>query len=86
MFWASSCSGLFCEETLVGVCGSAMMPWQQWTAAEATMRDTGAQKVERHVGDSSTGPTLRAEEIIDGGKQEEAGSTHCNYYLFGCLK
>lgn len=66
MLWAGTCSGLlFCKERLVGqVCGSAMMAWQQWTAAEATVRDTGTQKVERHVGDSSTGPTLRTEKIF----------------------
>lgn len=66
MLWAGSCSGLlFCKERLVGqVCGSAMMAWQQWTAAEATVRDTGTQEVERHMGDSSTGPTLRTEKIF----------------------
>lgn len=40
------------------------MPWQQWTATEATGRDTSTQKVERHMGDSSVGPTLRTEKII----------------------
>lgn len=62
---AGSWSGLlFCKERLAGqVCGSAMVAWHQWTAAEATVRDTSTQKVERHVGDSSTRPTLKTEIV-----------------------
>lgn len=86
MLWAGSFSGLFCKERLVGqVCGSAMMVWQQWTAAEATVRDTGTQKVERHMGDSSTGPTLRR-YLSEGGKKEEGYSTQCSYYLLDYIK
>lgn len=40
------------------------MAWQQWAATEATVRDAGTQEVERHVGDSSTGPTLRTERRV----------------------
>lgn len=66
MLSAGSRSGLLlCEERLVGkVCGSALMAWQQWAATEATVRDAGTQEVERHVGDSSTGPTLRTERRV----------------------
>lgn len=78
MLWAGGWSRLlFCEERLVGkVCGSALMAWQQWTPAEATLRNTSTQKVERHVGDSSTGPTLRTEEhFTEGGNEQNSFRT-----------
>lgn len=56
---------LLCEQRLVGkVCGSALMAWQQRAATEATVRDARTQEVERHMGDSSTGPTLRTERHV----------------------
>lgn len=65
MLPAGSRSGLLLrEERLLGkVCGS-LMAWQQWAATEATVRDAGTQEVERHMGDSSTGPTLRTERHV----------------------
>ena len=40
---------------------------QQRTATQAKMGDSGTQEVERHMGDSSIGPTLRTE----GGRERE---------------
>ena len=51
-----------CEERLIGeVRGPRLRAWQRWTATEAAMWGASAQEVERHVGNPSTGPTLRTE-------------------------
>jgi len=54
-----------CEERLIGkVCGTLLRPRQRRTTAEAQVWDAGSQEVERHVGNPSTGPTLRAETDV----------------------
>ena len=56
-----------CEEWLIGkVCRDGLRARQWRAAAETTVRDAGTQEVERHMGDSSTGPTLWTEEYQYG--------------------
>lgn len=58
----SGSRGELCKERLIGkVCGSCLRAGQSWTATEANMRHASAQEVERHVGNSSAGPTLRTQ-------------------------
>lgn len=53
------------KERLIGeVRGPFLRTRQRRTAAEAKMWDAGTQEVERHVGNSSIGPTLRTQTNI----------------------
>lgn len=51
-----------CKERLIGeVGGSFLRTRQRRTAAEAKVGDASAHEIERHVGNSPIGPTLRTE-------------------------
>lgn len=49
-----------CKERLIGKVGGPFLDMRQCrTAAGAQTRDAGTQEIERHMGNSSTGPALR---------------------------
>lgn len=50
-----------CKQSLIGRVSRSVVWVRQWTPTEANMGEGGAQEVERHVSDSSTGPTLTTE-------------------------
>lgn len=53
--------GELCKKRLIGKVCTRLRAWQWRAAIVAEMGDASTQEVERHVGNSSTGPTLRRE-------------------------
>lgn len=71
--------GELCKQ-LAGEVGRPLLRVRQrWTPTEANMGEGGAQEVEGHMSDSSTGPTLRTEtDTFIWSRWKKVGSFVCD--------